>query len=344
MKLHGLTRFKNEGDVIEEFVHHNLRFLDALTVIDNASFDGTFSVLESLRAEGLPLTIQHDPIMPKRQSETMTRAARQCAAEADWDFLFLLDADEFLKVGDRDGLEQSLAAVAPDENGPLPWVSYVPTKRDDESEPRILNRITYRRVVESTPVFYKSVISRGFAQRGAFSIAQGNHNTRDANGEAPAVVLHHAALAHFPVSQPRPDSKQSAAGMGRLYRNGSRRRIRVAPAPSLPKARIRFGVDLGRSLRNRAFVYRRGGIASRSDGDARSVAARPRLAIREHRRRDLAGVGCHVRSATRPRGRGVRSYRTEAAASCHRPVSTSLCASMSLSRACSKPASRMESG
>ncbi|HEV2738837.1 MAG TPA: glycosyltransferase family 2 protein [Candidatus Elarobacter sp.] len=199
MKLHGLARVKNEGDVIEEFVRHNLRFLDALTVIDNASFDGTLSVLESLRAEGLPLTILHDPILPKRQSETMTRAARQCAAEADWDFLFLLDADEFLKVADRDGLEQSLAAVAPHENGLLPWVSYVPTRCDDESEPRILNRITYRRAVESTPAFYKSVISRGFAQGGPFSIAQGNHSTNGADGEATAVVLHHAALAHFPV-------------------------------------------------------------------------------------------------------------------------------------------------
>ncbi len=98
MKLHGLARVKNEGDVIEEFVRYNLRFLDALIVVDNASFDGTLSVLEALRAEGLPLTVRHDPIVPKRQYETMTRLARESATETDWDFLFLLDADEFVRA------------------------------------------------------------------------------------------------------------------------------------------------------------------------------------------------------------------------------------------------------
>jgi hypothetical protein len=46
--LHGLARVKNEGYVIEEFVRYNLRFLDGLTVIDNASFDGTRDVLLAL--------------------------------------------------------------------------------------------------------------------------------------------------------------------------------------------------------------------------------------------------------------------------------------------------------
>ena len=47
----------------------------------------------------------HDPTLPKRQYETMTRVARESAAEADWDFLFLLDADEFVKTADRERLE-----------------------------------------------------------------------------------------------------------------------------------------------------------------------------------------------------------------------------------------------
>lgn len=199
MKLHGLARVKNEGDIIEDFVRYNLQFLDGLTVVDNASFDGTRSVLEALRAEGLPLTVLHDPILPKRQYETITRLARQSAAEADWDFLFLLDADEFIKVRDRNRLEASLAELAPGENGLLPWFLYVPTEQDDAAEMRVLHRITYRRDVEAEPAFHKLVLSRGFAQTGPFTISQGNHSASGVRGAAPAAIVRDVGLAHFPV-------------------------------------------------------------------------------------------------------------------------------------------------
>jgi hypothetical protein len=199
LKLHGLARVKNEGDVIEEFVRHNLSYLDALTVVDNASFDGTLPVLEALRAEGLAVTILHDPLLPKRQYETVTRVARQSAAESDWDFLFLLDADEFVKVTDRNALEGSLAALSPGQNGRLSWLTYVPTPRDPADVPRVLERIRHRRLVEASPAYTKCVLSRGYAQRGDFAISQGNHYAFDARGTAPSELLADAALAHFPV-------------------------------------------------------------------------------------------------------------------------------------------------
>jgi glycosyltransferase involved in cell wall biosynthesis len=198
MKLHGLARVKNEGDVIEEFVRHNLRFLDALIVVDNASFDGTLAVLEALRAEGLPLTIVHDATLPKRQYETMTRVARQSAADDEWDFLFLLDADEFLKVPGRGQLEESLRDLSPGQIGLLPWHSYVPTSHDDLEEACILSRIRYRRTVEARPI-RKAVLPRWLASGGNFEIGQGNHVISDAYGPAPASLLDQAGIAHFPV-------------------------------------------------------------------------------------------------------------------------------------------------
>lgn len=199
MKLHGLARVKNEGDVVEEFVRHNLEYLDALTVVDNASLDGTLSVLQALREEGLPVTILHDSTVPKWQHRIMTQLARQMAAERDWDYLFLLDADEFLKVADRGVLEKSLSALSPGENGLLPLLTYVPTAHDPADEPRLLGRIRHRRAVEADPPFYKVVVSRDFATGGEFTISQGNHAVHDVDGEAPAAVMAEAALAHFPV-------------------------------------------------------------------------------------------------------------------------------------------------
>jgi hypothetical protein len=199
VKLHGLARVKNEGDVIEEFVRHNLRFLDGLTVVDNASFDGTLEVLEALRSEGLPLTIHHDPMLQKRQYETVTQAARESANAFGWDFLFVLDGDEFIKGPGRAEVERSLAALPRGWNGLLRWVTYVPTSEDDAAEPRVLKRIAHRRAAESEPAQLKVVVSRACAADPAFTVMQGNHAAFGACGHAPSAPLEHVALAHFPV-------------------------------------------------------------------------------------------------------------------------------------------------
>src|SRR5690349_11051897 len=99
---------RNEADVIEAFVRHNLAFLDALVVVDHGSFDGTSDVLAKLRDEGLPLRVAHDADPAYRQAQTMTRLAREALGEGA-DFVFALDADEFLKLESRTALEQALA-------------------------------------------------------------------------------------------------------------------------------------------------------------------------------------------------------------------------------------------
>lgn len=198
MKLHGLARVKNEADIIEEFVRHNLRYLDGLTVVDNASFDGTLEMLEALRSEGLPLTIRHDPVLPKRQAEAYTRFARESLVECDWDFLFLLDADEFIKSDGREVLENSLRALPVGTNGRLPWVTYVPAPDDDANEPRHLNRMR-KRLPEEPTQYYKIVLSRAYAVASDFRITEGNHAARGAHGEAPTATLDGATLAHLPV-------------------------------------------------------------------------------------------------------------------------------------------------
>ncbi len=178
-------------------MRHNARYLDEITVVDNRSLDGTVSILEALRDEGLPLKILHDDLLPKRQYETMTRVARASLAEP-WDFLFLLDADEFIKVSSREELEASLATLPPRANGLLPWVTYVATAADQHDEPRVLSRIRHRRSTESEQPFSKCVISREFAEAGGLRIEQGNHIVHNALGSAAAVVPA-VALAHFPV-------------------------------------------------------------------------------------------------------------------------------------------------
>jgi len=49
MKLVGVVMAKNEADVIEAFVRHNLRFLDRLLIIDHQSSDATANIVMALR-------------------------------------------------------------------------------------------------------------------------------------------------------------------------------------------------------------------------------------------------------------------------------------------------------
>jgi hypothetical protein len=195
-RIYGLARVKNEGDIIEDFVRHNLQYLDGLIVLDNASFDGTLGVLTSLQAERLPLTIIHEPTVAKRQAEVMTQATRDSLTSVAWDFLFLLDADEFILCRNRHALKKSLRTLPHGSNGLLPWISYVPTANDPD-QPRVLKRICYRRAREAVP-FSKVVISRFFAEANDFAVTQGNHDIV-AGGVSHSEPMSDCALAHFPV-------------------------------------------------------------------------------------------------------------------------------------------------
>ena len=133
MRLVGVTMVRNEIDVIEAFVRHNLSILDALSIVDHGSFDGTSEILEKLRAEGLPLRITRDSNPAYLQSETMTSLAHEAFGREGADFVFALDADEFLKVESRDVLERTLAEVPRGMHALMHWLTYVPDAFDDDA-------------------------------------------------------------------------------------------------------------------------------------------------------------------------------------------------------------------
>ena len=196
--LVGLSRVKNEGDIIEAFVRHNLTLLDHLVVVDNASSDGTRAILAELLADGLPLTILDDATFVYRQSEIMTYLARATFASLGCERVFLLDADEFLIARDRTALDAALADVPRETHVRFDWRTYVPTAADDENVADVLGRITHRRVAESVPES-KIALSASFARDPSAVIAQGNHAVEGRFVDLEPVPLAGVHLAHFPV-------------------------------------------------------------------------------------------------------------------------------------------------
>ena len=109
-RLVALTRVKFDGDIIEEYVRHTLRFVDHLYVVDNVSPDATREILAALVAEGLPLTVWHDEIHEGRDG-IMTDLAHRVLEHDTADYCAIFDADEFLRVDSRAAFETALARL-----------------------------------------------------------------------------------------------------------------------------------------------------------------------------------------------------------------------------------------
>jgi hypothetical protein len=80
MKLHGVMMVRNEADIIEASVRHNLATLDRLLVVDHGSFDGTSEILRQLCAELPAVSVVADPSIEFSQSARITHLARQLLA------------------------------------------------------------------------------------------------------------------------------------------------------------------------------------------------------------------------------------------------------------------------
>ena len=148
----GIAMVKNEADVIEAFVRHNLGFMDALAIVDNDSIDGTREILVQLQQEGLPIILFDDPVVAHFHAEIMTAVYRKVVPNFKPRFVFLLDADEFIVASSREALHAQLRALRPGTQARYCWRTYIPAPTGpdgDTSDP--LRSITHRMVVERLP-------------------------------------------------------------------------------------------------------------------------------------------------------------------------------------------------
>ena len=214
MKIIAVTMASNDADVIEAFVRHNARFLDALVVLDHVSVDGTAGLLRALVGEDLPLVILRDGDRAYRQGERMTLLARRYLVEPGADWCFALDADEFIRCASRAELEASLAAVPANAHGLVPLQNYLAAgARADDPNP--LRRVSRRLAVERS-VSRKVVLRRAFADLAQGQVSIGNHAALEIR-DGRALPLPHApvpglTLAHVPVRSPGQVAQKALVG------------------------------------------------------------------------------------------------------------------------------------
>ena len=123
----GLSMVRNESDVIETFIRHNLTLLDELHIVDHNSSDNTREILTLLKQEGLPIHIYHYNELEYAQERIMNQMMQYILNnDANIDYIFPLDADEFIYCPSREKLNAFLTLIPQDRVGMYTWRGYLP--------------------------------------------------------------------------------------------------------------------------------------------------------------------------------------------------------------------------
>ncbi len=222
MKNIGISIIKNEADIVEIFVRYHAAIFDHIFIIDHNSQDDTNAILESLRAEGLPLDIYHETVGYHNQSECMTRLMHLVKKKYDPDWIVPLDADEFLIGADFDKLQEE---VSKDHRVLFPvWHNYTPTINDPRDELNVLKRLKYKNKKinynQHKVLIPKNVISEGMY------LPEGNHELYHGDGTPVSYTITTTAhIAHFPVRSVEQIQKKAFCGWPSKLANPSNKGV-----------------------------------------------------------------------------------------------------------------------
>lgn len=173
-----LSMVRNESDVIETFIRHNLTLLDELHIVDHNSSDNTREILTLLKQEGLPIHIYHYNELEFAPERVLNHMMQHILNnDADIDYIFPLDADEFIYCPSREKLNTFLTLIPQNRVGMYIWRGYLPSST--EYDPDFICHFTDQRKEEIlTP---KVIIPRAIAETCILTI--GSHYMIDSDGK-----------------------------------------------------------------------------------------------------------------------------------------------------------------
>ncbi len=191
----GISMIKNEEDVLETFIRHNLNYLDFLVLADNGSTDNSRKIINKLIQEGLNLCVIDDHKMAYTQTDKMTNLYRRVATSFFPEFIVPIDADELIQSPSKESFINSLSVIPKNGIGIYPWKTYIP---EPTNTSHLLSNFKHRRKKEN-PQYFKIILRTSRSINYQLKIDQGSHGVTSKNGDIPSVELSDICLAHFPI-------------------------------------------------------------------------------------------------------------------------------------------------
>lgn len=202
---------KNEQDIIEPFLRHNSRFFDAMIVIDNGSGDRTRDIALAVSREVPGIFVTDFRTRAHDQAILLSRAMAFVQSAFFADFIFLLDADEFLLADSADALFDRIKAVPVGRALKMPWRTYMPDPAQAGAGPQdVLKVVTWRRTSDLGGSS-KVALRHGGGINAGITLGQGSHRAFRADGRSMATTgFPGLEIAHLPI---RSESQMLAKGV-----------------------------------------------------------------------------------------------------------------------------------
>lgn len=197
-RLAVLAMVRNEADVIRAFMAHLLALFDDVVIVDHMSDDGTAEFLETLAKGNDRIELLRLEVPAYIQSVTMTHLVRETPVLRRADWVFLLDADEFLPFPHRHAFDSALAAYAQCPVVEMRWQNMVP-ENYSVGEACLTAETPFLAPPEMSP-FRKIAFQPSRLSLERIVIAQGNHGLLETlNGNAVPAFEAEFPLMHVPV-------------------------------------------------------------------------------------------------------------------------------------------------
>lgn len=203
MRIAMVAMVRDVLDIMPAFVAHHRRLFDEMHMVDHRSVDGTREYLASLRGVGEVRPgraqihlLRYD--QPGYYQAQISTAMVHSLLGSGIDWVFLLDADEFLGVSDRSDLEARIREAG-EPLVSLTWRNLIPANIED-TWPFDPDQPFLTTPVEQRTSRGKVAISREFfAAHPNLRVSGGNHSVMAAPGLQSLSGVSIGQLLHVPV-------------------------------------------------------------------------------------------------------------------------------------------------
>jgi hypothetical protein len=209
-KLFAISSVRNEEDIIESFIRYSVCIFDGMVINENCSSDRTLQILKNLKKEGLKIEIIEDKrgFFPqeKKTNELLTYTMEKYCP--DW--VFSLDADEFLACRDPSSPIETIKSLNPLKINLFEWETYV-FNGEKQQDLFVPEKFKYVRIEKKK--YCKTAMSKELFEKGA-SFSVGTHELILSNSEnLERKVNENLYIAHYPVRSSEQTSKKIILGV-----------------------------------------------------------------------------------------------------------------------------------